>query len=325
MKYYNTTFKEYLKQKECYNIHNSYQIDNIRNMNNIIIYGKNGSGKYSHALDIIKNISKNNLSYEKILTYNNDKYSLNYKMSDIHFEIDFEFLGCNAKHFWNEIFNQIVEIITLRSNKSGVIICKNFDKIHIELIELFHNFMFLNNTTNNDIIIRFILLTNTISFIPYNILDICQKICLKMPNSNKYNKIIESLGKKQHQINYDNFELINIKESYYLINTINNDYFNIINDNIIHQITTFDTNSYIKFREALYDILIYNLEINECIYYILDYFISNKLITGDICQRMLESTSNYLKYYNNNYRPIYHIERIFYNIISSYHEQNNSM
>ena len=73
-----------------------------------------------------------------------------------------------------------------------------------------------------------------------------------------------------------------------------------------------------SFRDTIYDILIYNLDIGDVLWYILSYFvklpdivISNKTI--------LEITNKifiFLKQYNNNYRPIYHLESIFFYFIT---------
>ena len=63
-------------------------------------------------------------------------------------------------------------------------------------------------------------------------------------------------------------------------------------------------------RDTIYDILIYNIDATECIWYILSHFVENKLLnkTG-ISNILIKSDSIFLQY-NNNYRPIYHLENI---------------
>ena len=56
-----------------------------------------------------------------------------FKISDIHFEVDMELLGCNAKVLWNEIYKAILDILSTRPSHSGIILCKNFHKIHNEV------------------------------------------------------------------------------------------------------------------------------------------------------------------------------------------------
>ena len=72
-------------------------------------------------------------------------------------------------------------------------------------------------------------------------------------------------------------------------------------------------------REHLYDILTYNIDVYECIWYILYYLISNDYIDNEKSKNILKQLFLQLKYYNNNYRPIYHLERIIYSIIIELH------
>ena len=70
---------------------------------------------------------------------------------------------------------------------------------------------------------------------------------------------------------------------------------------------------FIKFRETLYELLIYNLNITECVWYILNDLFDNNVIV--IMPELLIKTYSFLKYYNNNYRPIYHLEKYFLYIV----------
>ena len=73
--------------------------------------------------------------------------------------------------------------------------------------------------------------------------------------------------------------------------------------------------NYAEFRDVLYDTLTYNLEIPDCLFYIIKYFIENRLLKTDDINDVLSKSYTFLKYYNNNYRPIYHLESIMYYII----------
>ena len=70
-----------------------------------------------------------------------------------------------------------------------------------------------------------------------------------------------------------------------------------------------------KFRDTIYDILVYNLDTAECIYYILSYFIQNNMLSKSHTSQILNKIYPFLKYYNNNYRPIYHLGTILIYII----------
>ena len=121
MKYLETKFIDYLSEVNRFNLHNELKdINNLiqkkYNNNDIILYGPSGVGKYTQALNIIKKHSSTELNYERkininIKNKNNTNY--NFKISDIHFEIDMELLGCNAKLLWNEIYNHVVENLSL--------------------------------------------------------------------------------------------------------------------------------------------------------------------------------------------------------------------
>lgn len=78
---------------------------------------------------------------------------------------------------------------------------------------------------------------------------------------------------------------------------------------------------FLQFRELLYDILIYDINISECLYYMYEYFVNAGMITPTDLKDVIQQSAEQLKLYNNNYRPIYHLERIFYNIIR--HLQHN--
>ena len=54
----------------------------------------------------------------------------------------------------------------------------------------------------------------------------------------------------------------------------------------------------------------------ECLWYILRHFIDNKILSKTDISEILMDTFLFLKYYNNNYRPIYHLERIMFTIIN---------
>lgn len=127
---------------------------------------------------------------------------------------------------------------------------------------------------------------------------------------------------------FDEIELdgiMNIKDTRYfpLIKTteeIPNDIFNIICDNIIKEILSEKKINFTEFRDTLYDILTYNLDMVDCLWYILQYFIENgKLEQKDISD-ILDKSYTFLKYYNNNYRPIYHLESIMVYIINKIHK-----
>lgn len=354
MKFYETTTDEYITSIEKCNLHNelipiynNFFPSTIKQFENIIVYGAVGSGKYSQVLYFLKKYSPSELKYEKKITVQSEKQTYTFRISDIHYEIDMSFLGCNSKNLWYDIFFQIVDIISVKQDKIGIILCKNFHMIHSELLEIFYSYIQQFNSTHMNIQVKFIILTEHISFIPTNIINTCGILNIKKPNKDLYRHMIEKniknpfitndttnfmkkiftnqskMTEKHKEIinSIDTNTLINIKEiqSFSLINTVDDipkDIFNIICDEIIIQITKSDKIHFTNLRDVLYDILIYNLDIVECIWYIITHFIMNsKLECQDISDIILK-THTFLKYFNNNYRPIYHLESIIFYLIT---------
>lgn len=337
MKFYHTTFSEYLNQQSRMNLHpeleyppNMHKATNIPN--NVILYGPSGVGKYSQCLKYITPYSPSGLHHYKKLKYVKDKFSFMYRISDIHYEIDMATLGCNAKTVWHEIFQQCIDIITVQSHKSGIFVCKNFHAIHIDLLDIFYSYMqtLFDMTSLN---IKFILLTEHISFIPTIILDNVKIVPVKRPRRDLYAKIPRITGKIPQQLCHIN----NIKELYFvtdwdaytskrLVQAVSTPILAALNlSTSVHKknsgeskVTKVATTkvpvnntkfSYIQFRDLLYDILVYNLEVADCLWYIMGVIKSKR--TSEQISTILDKTFMFFRYYNNNYRPIFHLEYMF--------------
>lgn len=354
MKFYESNYEEYIESSKKYNLHEELNdfVDklptNIFQMGNMILYGQSGSGKYTQVLNILKKYSASLLKYNKKIKIQTEKQDYIYHISDIHYEIDMSLLGCNSKILWHEIFLQIIDIISIKPEKVGFIVCKNFHMIHTELLEIFYSYIqeysgCLNNHYNPvksgneidnkinfpSIIIHFILVTENISFLPNNILNSCQVLNICKPDKEKYKLVL----KNKNILENDNTQtiiesihkndIVNTKElySFKMIENkeIPKDIFNIVCDNIIEEMIHHNKIKFTNFRDVIYDILIYNLEAVECIWYILQYFIHNNYLQKNDISDVLKQTYIFLKYYNNNYRPIYHLESILFYIISKIH------
>ena len=292
--------------------------DKLEDIPNLILYGPPGSGKYSESLKIIKKYSDSNLKYEKKMLINSSKSEHLIKISDIHYEIDMENLTCNSKILFNDIYKNIVDAIYNTENKKGIILCKNFHFINNEILELFYSYM--QKILFNNITIRFILLSEHISFLPKNIIDkskILYYSKLKLSKlkkiSNKSNKIILE---KNQDISIDNLNSLkyldlNNTNVIELEKEICNKIINIIVDIELDLDNDYIIN-YNNLRNILYDILIYNLNIYKCIEYILITILLKALDNNKnlnlIIDLIIINTYNFLKNYNNNYRPIYHLE-----------------
>ena len=92
--------------------------------------------------------------------------------------------------------------------------------------------------------------------------------------------------------------------------------FNTICNNIIQELLQYKKLSFTQFRDTIYDILVYNLDVSECLWYVISYFIQRNIFTETEISGIMEKMYVFLKQYNNNYRPIYHLESIFFYIIT---------
>lgn len=360
MKYYETNYEEYLNSLENHNLHeelvNTKMPDRRGDFGNLIIYGPSGVGKYSQMLSLIKKYSSSDLKYDKKMILQTEKQTYIYRISDIHYEIDMALLGCNSKIIWHEIFLQIVDIVSVKTEKVGIIVCKNFQAIHTELLDIFYSYMQQYNHPQLNLQIKFILLSESISFIPNSIINNCYIINVKRPTKKDYILInsdsitirpppsvdVTTLQKFQNKISNPKMkppagQLHNIKN--YLMNHIDvkgllnskemksfssftsntelpKDNFNTICNSIIDAMNRPNDLVITDFRDIVYDILIYNLDAIECIWYVLYHYVESNQIKSRDLSEILERTYTFSKQYNNNYRPIYHLESIFFYIIN---------
>jgi hypothetical protein len=319
MKFLESHFEEYTNAVDNFNLHPKLEKcyakfpNSLDNMGNLIFYGPSGVGKYSQMLHLIKKYSPTELKYEKKLSVTYDKKQYFLKISDIHYEIDMSLLGCNSKLLWHDIYQQIVDILSAKTDKTGIIVCKDFHNIHSELLENFYSYMQDNNSSA--INIKYILLTEEVSFIPDSILNCSEIIYISRPTKISYTKC--SNQKLPTNLKIEN--IVNIK--YLHVNTHELMYpYKIICDNILKEMIDIDELKFLKFRDLLYDIFIYNLDITDCIWYILTNLIQNNKIKRHDLSLILLKTYSFLKYYNNNYRPIYHLESYLFYLISVIHE-----
>jgi hypothetical protein len=285
----------------------------IHNLKNLIFYGPSGVGKYTQMLSCIQKYSPSELKYEKRLTVNFNKEQYLIKMSDIHFEIDMSLLGCNAKLLWNEIYTQIIDVIVSSSshNQVGIIVCTQFHKINSELLDNFYSYMQGINSTR----LKYILISEHVGFIPDNIMHNCKIIHVPKPTASNYNKCASIAAVALAA--YDKNIILPVKTT--TANT--KDFFpheSLCNAILVH-LKDPDSLKFLSFRDVLYDILIYNYDIGECMWYILNNLVNCGLLQVENLSDILIDTYTSLQYFNNNYRPIYHLENYMYNIISRIH------
>lgn len=305
MNFYEFHFSQYLQSINQFNLHKyNEKIYDIfhKYPQNMILYGPPGIGKYSQAIKFISLFSQSNLKYEKKMSINYEKNEFIFRLSDVHIDIDLNNLGCNSKLVWNEFFTNVLNFISI--NKTHFfIICKNFHTIHNELHDVFYSFM--QTIPNIKYKVYFILITSNISFLNPNILSSSYIINLQRPTKNSYSYF--------HNIkNIDINTITSIKSLKSNTNISTDSFLKCLFNQIIK-----NNNNFFDIRNMLYDILIYNINIDICIWYIFKQFFilhENKTYSFDLTLIIY----NFYSQFNNNYRPIYHLERLFINLINEH-------
>ena len=127
---------------------------------------------------------------KKKMIINSNKNEHYIKISDIHYEINMENLTCNAKTLFNDIYINIIDAIQVHDKREGIILCKNFHTIDNELLEVFYSYMqkkIIENFT-----VKFILITESISFINKNILNVSKILYFPKLSVSNYNKFLNN-------------------------------------------------------------------------------------------------------------------------------------
>lgn len=344
MKFLETHFDEYIQSCKKCNLHPTlekiYEKFPSTHVPNTIFYGPPGTGKYTQSLMLIKKYSPSELKYEKRMLIKYENIPIYIKVSDIHFEVNMAMLGCNSKILWNEIYSQIIDVVSTRPHASGIIMCKNFHNIHSELLDVFYSYF---RCSNPKIHISFVLITNNLSFISTNIIQSCETIHMKRPTPLQYKKCIltsSTLTPEQtsfiNSLSNETVSKISNMKGLKLNRPIDNPTGDVECNSafrmthtttcvrIFNYIIKPETIQLLDFRDALYDILICDLDIHNCIWSILvkliHYFDDNQItVPTAVVTDIMTNTYTFLHMFNNNYRPIYHLERFMFMLINHVH------
>ena len=85
-----------------------------------------------------------------------------------------------------------------------------------------------------------------------------------------------------------------------------------IRNKIIDKIENYNEINYLEMRDLLYDLFIYDLNFSDTLYQIVYHFVKTKKIKLEDMDKIYYKLYTFLKFYNNNYRPIYHLESFIY-------------
>jgi Cdc6-like AAA superfamily ATPase len=316
MKFFETHFEDYLSTHDASPLHpkllslfKQFPTD-VKDFRNIIIYGPKGVGKYTQALSAIRRYSNTDLKYEKKLVNETSKGPQLLKISDIHFEVDMSLLGCNSKALWNDIYTDILDVVSARPNRSGIIMCKYFHEIHGELLDSFYSFM--QTSPNQSLNIKFVFISEELSFIPDNIRNRCLVVRVPRPTRAQYNRCLTTKVSRDIPLS----DITNMKNVMAGVRQLMKPY-QVICDNIVELILDMDRIKFTELRDRLYDIFIYHLDVTDCMFYILEKLVMT--MSQEDFSDVMTRTHETLRLYNNNYRPIYHLERFVFYLVTKIH------
>jgi hypothetical protein len=279
--------EDYLQEPSLHPNLDEFPMPPIEQFENVILYGPAGVGKYTQALRFLRKYSDHGLKYEKkvVIDHNDSLYVI--KVTDVHFEVDMEQLGNASKPLWHEIYCHIKEISNCARNHH-IVLCKNFQKIDQELLEIFYSYM--QDT------LKFILLTDAVSFIPMAVTCRCKLIPVPRPILQDYVRCGAS-----------RMPVLSIKDATGepVANPVH-----VFGDKLWPLMLDPGT-TISKLREELYVVLVYDLDVDEFMWYLL----KKSNLDEERTQILLSETANILQRYRCNYRPIYHLET-FVNVLS---------
>lgn len=261
----------------------------MQDLENIILYGPGGVGKYTLALRMVQKYSKSSLKYEKRVLISTSTIPFYIKISDVHCEVDMEQLGCNAKVLWHDLFTHIQYMYECTFPKTnGLIVCTNFHAIHSELLEIFYSYMQQK--------IKFILITEAVSFLPAAVTQRCRVVAVPRPAPSK---LIACFGARAQQ------PCTNLRQFTLTPTSTPVDLTTALCEKIVAHLQAPGVHI-APLREDLYTLLVHNLMIDQCLWRIARRLFPQ--VPDEHMAALLKKITFSLQCYASNYRPIFHLE-----------------
>lgn len=290
----------------------------LRSLCNLVFFGPPGAGKYTLMLRTVNEYRiPGEVQYDKRVSVQYNKQVFTYHVSNVHFEVDFALLGCNAKLLWHEVYSQIVEMVLVRPARAGIVVCKNFHAVHRELLDIFYSYMqqYNNRVANispgGDILLKYIFLTETMSILPASILGTCMLVRVPAARTNPAPTIHGAANLKCSR---------GMRESFMAPAValgpdadVGGAYCSVIAalvrciDEVIADHGTAKVD-FLALRESAYDILVYNLNLGRVLWRVLRHVLCTHAVSTHNAAHIIARLVFFFKMYNNNYRPVYHLE-----------------
>lgn len=297
--------------KQLWKKYSHFFLENPKRVKHLLVHGPKGIGKYTQVLYFLKQLSPSKLMYDRKLTIPNQKQDYIIRISDIHCELDFGILACNAKTNWSELYQHILDLANSSLNKIQFVVCLNIWAIHPELLDVLYFYM----RHNYNISLSFIIISHSISFLSREIYNICEYIWIKRPSRSKYQSIVSGNMK---EIEIDNILNMSRYNRHLKIHT---NYFQPLCEPIISFILEPSKSKLFDLRDKIYNLSILQIDMNEALLYILNQiYIIKPNISNHIKMKITFNLIDFYEKFYNNYRSIYHLESILINVTKILHE-----
>lgn len=246
-------------------------------------------------------------------------------MSDVHYEVDMQLLGNGSRHVWHELFFHIVDLVASHQAQTpavtgGIIVCKNFHRIEPDLLSIFYSYM--NHPVHYlyGVHLRFLLISDSVCFLPNSILARTTLIPVRRPSLDQYIAAVSSnqSGCKLPGIaNFSRLDLSsvqNIKELYLIagsdeLSATETDALSVICTPIYRSIVASKSVRLAHLRNQLYNILIHKMDVQSVVQHLVHLLVHNGHLPS--LTNLMPWFGPYFRDYNQGYRAIYHVERIF--------------
>lgn len=242
---------------------------------------------YETILYLLKSISPNKMKYKKTLSLQlNKKINCELLLSDVHIEVrlsKFKFQR-NALH---NLYDELYSFLLQKDKHFYVLLW--VDDTNDELLKQLQHWL-----TNFNII----MITNYSSFLKQHYNNKCYVINI-------------------HNENTEDDVNIFTKTNYIQItNTINEKYKNtkLLNQELYKVLINIENSDNSTLREICYNIINYDININDIVYFILSKIDTKIINHPNIFINIINYLDEYLSNYETQSRPIFHIEKLLYNI-----------
>ena len=286
-----------------------------RSLPHILMYGPQGVGKYSCALQLIAKFSPSALKYEKKLSvppHRAGAAPIELRMTDVHFEVDLTLLGCNAKSIWSTIYSAILDATAVLNGQHSFILCRNLEAAPPDLLQLMAPLL----TYKADREVTFILISEQLTLLPRSLIERCRRITIPRPSRNAYKKIGADLHVKPT-------EITNIKPL--LERNPVADLHKTAAKAICTAIEGRSGLDVYLIRNSIYEALIRNLSPGRLIWSIFKELQQRNEVADFYDYRLIMLTRDFCAHYRYNYRPIYHLEALAISLARLIHELRGSL